>query len=96
MQSWSFIHARRTVGMGAVGSLEMTLPSLESLPLCMLAGHAVHTATQQRNVNDGGHYEQKATEKHAHVWYMCTYTYLLLLHCSDFISERCRYIHACK
>ena len=28
MQSWSFIHARRTVGMGAVGSLEMTLPSL--------------------------------------------------------------------
>ena len=61
MQSWSFIHARRTVGMGVVGSLEMTLPSLESLPLCMLAGHTVHTATQQRNVNDGGHYEQKAT-----------------------------------
>ena len=62
----------------------------------MLAGHAVHTATQQRNVNDGGHYEQKATEKHAHVWYMCTYTYLLLLHCSDFISEKCRYVYACK
>ena len=62
MQSWSFIHARRTVGMGAVGSLEMTLPSLESLPLCMLAGHAEHTATQQHNVNDdGGHYKQVVT-----------------------------------
>ena len=73
MQSWSFIHARRTVGMGAVGSLEMTPLRWRVYPFVCLQGTQCtlrHNSVMSMMVD----ITNRRQQKNMHMYGTCAHT----------------------